>query len=293
MPLPCSRAVLFASLVDDPSSDPAFAGQSETMQNHERERLFGIIRSLLQKKVREDPEVFERAHAEIIRSCDGNPPSVFDPFCGGGAIPLEAQRLGLRTYCGDLNPVAVLISKALIEIVPKFAHYTPVNPEDRSNKLITHDWTRACGLAANVRFYSRWMSDEARSRFGHLYTKVKLPRAYGGGEEAVVAWLWARTVKCPNPACGARMPLMRSFWLSTKKGNKTWLEPSVNRDEKTARFEIRSGEVGADLAQKIGAGTAITSERGKKIKATFRCLFCDVGVAKGKYIDAEANSAQM
>jgi putative DNA methylase len=151
-------------------------------------------------------------------------PPVLDPFCGGGSIPLEAQRLGLEAYAGDLNPVAVLITKALIEIPPKFANRPPVHPV-RDKRLLDTEWRSARGLAEDVRYYGQWMRDEAERRIGHLYPKVTLPPEYGGGEATVIAWLWARTVKCPNPACGAQMPLMRSFWLSTKGGKKAWVQP--------------------------------------------------------------------
>ncbi len=130
-------------------------------------------------------------------------PPVLDPFCGGGSIPLEAQRLGLEAHGSDLNPVAVLITKALIEIPPKFAGRPPVNREARADARGNGGWTGAAGLAADVRYYGRWMRDEAQRRIGHLYPKVQLPRGHGGGEATVIAWLWTRTVTCPNPACRA------------------------------------------------------------------------------------------
>jgi len=263
LPLPCARAILFASLVDDPSSDPAFADKSENEQDQERERLFGIMRSLLQKKIHEHAEVFAAAHAEIIRSCEGNLPTVLDPFNGGGSIPLEAQRLGLIAHGSDLNPIAVLITKALIEIVPKFADRAPVNPEIRGNQLAIQDWAKAHGLANDVRYYGKWILEEANKRFGHLYPKVKLPNASNGSEATVIAWLWARTVKCPNPACGAQMPLVRSFWLSNEKGKKAWIEPIIDRAAKTIRFEVKTGDGAPPEATKIGHGS------------NFRCLVCN------------------
>src|SRR5262249_15203170 len=157
-----------------------------------------------------------------LKSTNGNPPPVYDPFAGGGSIPLEAQRLGLEAHASDLNPVAVLINKALIELPPKFTNMPPVNPKDRDR--ISAEWKGAAGLAADVRYYGKWMRDEAERRIGHLYPKVKLPKEYGSGEATVIAWLWARTVKCPNPACGVQMPLLRSFLLSTKRVEKVWLQ---------------------------------------------------------------------
>ncbi|MEH1771125.1 MAG: hypothetical protein V7L27_03735 [Nostoc sp.] len=168
-------------------------------------------------------------------------PPVYDPFCGGGSIPLEAQRLGLEAHGSDLNPVAVLITKALIEIPPKFKDKPPVNPEAQK-KLKTARWYGAQGLAEDVRYYGQWMRDEAFKRIGHLYPKVILPQEYGGGEATVIAWLWARTVKCPNPACGAQMPLVRSFALSTKKGKEAWVEPVIDRSQHPpiVSFEVRN-----------------------------------------------------
>jgi putative DNA methylase len=238
-PLAACRAVLFASLVDDPSSHPD-QFPTEEAQEKERQRLFRIIEELVKWENSNNEEVLEAARAEIRRSTGGNPPPVLDPFCGGGSIPLEAQRLGLEAYGSDLNPVAVLITKALIEIPPKFAGRAPVHPQDR--QLVQRTWRGVSGLAEDVRYYGQWMRDEAEKRIGWLYPKVKLPKEYGGGEATVIAWLWARTVKCPNPACGAQMPLVRSFWLSTKKGKQAWVEPIVDKKRKTVRFEVRTGK---------------------------------------------------
>lgn len=261
LPLPAARAILFASLVDDPSSDPAFATQPEDVQDKERERLFGVIREMLQKKIHEHPDVFQKAYAEIVRSCSGNLPNFLDPFNGGGSIPLEAQRLGLNAQSSDLNPVAVLITKALIEIVPKFAARAPVNPETRGNKLSRQDWAKGRGLADDVRFYGNWMLEEASRRIGHLYPKAMIPREYGGGQASVIAWQWARTVECPNPACKAQMPLVRSFWLSTKKGKKVWVDPVVDRANNSVRFEVKT--------------TDGVPPQGTVNKRGARCLVCE------------------
>jgi putative DNA methylase len=239
-PLAACRAILFASLVDDPSSHPEHFPTEET-QEKERQRLFGIIEDLVKWENTTNEHVLERARKEILKSTGGNPPPVLDPFCGGGSIPLEAQRLGLEAHASDLNPVAVLITKALIEIPPKFAGRPPVNPESRKKLDHSKTWHRAQGLAEDVRYYGKWMRDEAEKRIGHLYPKVKLPKEQGGGEATVIAWLWARTVKCPNPACGAQMPLVRSFWLSTKAGKKAWIEPVIDKKHKTVQFEVRTG----------------------------------------------------
>lgn len=239
-PLATCRAVLFAQLVDDPSSHPD-RFPTEEAQEAERKRLFGIIEELVKWENVNNEQVLEAAREEIRRSTGGNPPPVLDPFCGGGSIPLEAQRLGLEVHGSDLNPVAVLITKALIEIPPKFAGRPPVHPKDGQQALHTV-WKGAQGLAEDVRYYGKWMRDEAERRIGHLYPKVKLPKEYGGGEATVIAWLWARTVASPNPACnGAHVPLVRSLALSTKPGKQAWVEPVVDRASNTYRFEVRTG----------------------------------------------------
>lgn len=245
-PLAACRAVLFASLVDDPSARPE-EFPTEEVQRRERERLFRIIEKLVKWENVNDGRVLEEAQQEILKSTDGNPPSVLDPFCGGGSIPLEAQRLGLKAYASDLNPVAVLITKALIEIPPRFAGKPPVNPEYRhlspdTRSLQENQWQGAKGLAEDVRYYGKWMRDEAERRIGYLYPKVRLPKEHGGGKATVIAWLWTRTVRCPNPACGATMPLVRSFWLSTKARKKAWVEPIVDKAGKSVRFEVKTGK---------------------------------------------------
>jgi putative DNA methylase len=200
-------------------------------------------------------------------------PPVLDPFCGGGSIPLEAQRLGLEAHGSDLNPVAVLITKALIEIPPKFAGLPPVNPEARGKIGNEGNWRGAKGLAEDVRYYGKWMRDEAEKRIGHLYPK-------GPNGETVIAWLWARTVRCPNPACGATMPLVSSFWLSKKQGKKAWVEPVVDREKKEVSFSVRKGDGMPPDPPKLGRG------------AKFRCLVCDQ-ISEDAHIKAEGKAGRM
>ncbi|MCK6683887.1 MAG: DUF1156 domain-containing protein [Thermoanaerobaculia bacterium] len=252
-PLAACRAVLFASLVDDPSSCPD-RFPTEDAQERERERLFDIIRRLVIWENSTNETVLNEARQEILKSCDGNPPPVLDPFCGGGSIPLEAQRLGLEAHGSDLNPVAVLITKALVEIPPRFAGMPPVNPESRKQFARPGGWRGAMGLAEDVRYYGKWMRDEAESRIGHLYPKVKVP---GQGEATVIAWLWARTVRCPNPACGAELPLARSFSLSTKAGRPKWVEPLVNRDTKSVGFAVGSSSENSARPGTVGRRGAV------------------------------------
>jgi putative DNA methylase len=203
-------------------------------------------------------QVLERAREEIWqswrRACAENAdhprakelfdryklPAFHDPFAGGGSLPLEAQRLGLESYASDLNPVAVLINKAMIEIPPKFAGRPPVNPETRREErwVVEQQWLGAQGLAEDVRYYGQWMRDEAEKRIGHLYPKVRSPaemaqqrpdlEQYVGQELTVIAWLWARTVKSPNPAfADVDVPLISTFMLSTRKGKEAYVEPVI------------------------------------------------------------------
>lgn len=237
-PLAAARAVIWASLVDDPSSHPE-QFPTEEDQNTERQRLFKILEDLVVWENSNNEKVLDAAKAEIMKSTNGNPPALLDPFAGGGAIPLEAQRLGLEAHAHDLNPVAVMINKAMIEIPPKFSGMAPVNSDAQVNSM--HDaWARAEGLAEDVRYYGEWMKQEAYKRIGHLYPKVKVPEEQGGGEATVIAWIWARTVKCPNPACGCEIPLVRSFTLSKKKGHEAYVEPQFF-DSKCS-YTVKLGE---------------------------------------------------
>lgn len=247
-PLAACRAVLFAQLVDDPSAHPDKFPTDEAIEA-ERERLFDIIRRLVPWEATTDEAVLEEARAEIRRCYPDGPPPIVDPFAGGGSIPLEAQRLGLEAHASDLNPVAVLINKALIELPPKFAGRPPVHPDDGTELVGTRTWKGAEGLAEDVRWYGRWMRDEAERRIGHLYPKATLP---DGSKATVIAWLWARTVTCPNPACRATMPLVRSFWLGKKKGKEAWVNPVPDPANKRVRFEIGRGPEGPPMAGTVG-----------------------------------------
>ena len=250
-PLATARAVIWSSLVDDPSSHPEQFPDEEAQQK-ERERLFGILTRLVKWENSNDETILAEAKAEILKSTDNNPPALLDPFAGGGAIPLEAQRLGLEAHAHDLNPVAVMINKAMIEIPPKFANMRPVNPEARAQMGSSVAPKGAAGLAEDVRYYGEWMKQEAYKRIGHLYPKVKLA---DGSEATVIAWIWARTVKCPNPACGCEMPLASSYVLSKKKGKYAWIEPRVFGNK--VDFIVHQGEkLGKVIEPKKGRGAA-------------------------------------
>lgn len=259
-PLATARAVIWSSLVDDPSSHPE-KFPTEEVQRQERERLFDILTRLVKWENSNDEEILAEAKAEILKSTDGNPPALLDPFAGGGAIPLEAQRLGLEAHAHDLNPVAVMINKAMIEIPPKFAGMRPVNPNAGRQGSANAGWKGAAGLAEDVRYYGEWMKQEAYKRIGHLYPKVKVPKEQGGGEATVIAWIWARTVKCPNPACGCEMPLVRSFVLSKKKGKEAFIKPTFVDGK--FEYQVKNGKI---------------KEEGTVVRTGAHCLACGTSV---------------
>jgi len=282
LPLPTARAILFASVVDDPSEHPD-KWPTEAAQDAERERLFDIVRSMMEKKLHDRPRVYAEARVEMLKHCAGKLPEVFDPFSGGGSIPLEANRLGLEAHAGDLNPVAVLLNKCNLELAPRWSGRPPVNPEDR--KLIggSDPWPGSAGLAADVRHYAGLISDRAQQRLGAFYPAVKLPEDLGGEEAQVLAWLWARTVKSPNPAfAGVDVPLVSTFMLSTKKGKEAYVEPVVAHEDYT--FVVNGGKP-EDLA---------TTRSGTKLGrgSNFRCLVSGAPIA-GAYIKAEGQAGRL
>jgi len=310
-PLAAARAVIFAQMVDDPSSCPDLF-PTEKAQEKERQRLFKIIEDLVLWENTTNEEVLERARAEIRqswrRACADNVdhpraeelfnphklPAFHDPFAGGGALPLEAQRLGLEAHAGDLNPVAVLINKAMIEIPPKFAGKPPVNPASRADKaLFEKKWKGAEGLAGDVRYYGRWMRDEAEKRIGRLYPRVEITaemarwrpdlKTYEGQELTVIAWLWARTVKSPNPAfANVNVPLASTFMLSTKAGREAYVEPVI--EDGGYRFTVKVGKPRDAEAAKRGTSA------GKR--AAFKCLMSGIPVTYD-YIRAEGQAGRM
>ncbi len=238
-PLAACRAVLWASLVDDPSAHPdKFPTKEE--QADERERLFKILEQLVVWKNSNDPDVLAEAKKEIERCFEGELPVVLDPFAGGGSIPLEAQRLGLKTLASDLNPVAVLINKAMLEIPPRFAGRPPVHP-DAQNEL--GSWSKAQGLAADIKAYGTWMRYEAERRIGHLYPDATGPN---GEQLTPIAWIWARTVKSPDPAWDGHVPLVKSWTLrKAKKGKpEVWVEPVIDRVAQAIDYKVNYGFAG-------------------------------------------------
>lgn len=305
-PLAAARAVIFAQMVNDPGYQRELGyGVNKKEAEIKREKLFEIIRELVKWENTNNEEVLQRARDAIWESWREtcrlnrnhpqaaelfNPeklPAFHDPFAGGGAIPLEAQRLGLESYASDLNPVAVMINKAMIEIPPKFAGQKPVGPLPEGEKQpdMMEDWAGARGLAEDVRRYGHWMREEAFKRIGHLYPKVKITsemvaerpdlKPYEGEELTVIAWLWARTVKSPNPAFShVDVPLVSTFILSKKPSNLAYLDVEVDADRYT--FHVRTGAAPEHLV----SGTKLS--RG----ANFKCLLSGAPIEPG-YIKSE------
>ena len=299
-PLAAARAVIFAQMVDDPSAHPDIF-PTEKKQEKERQRLFRIIEELVKWENTTNEKVLQQARDEIWQSwrytCAENAdhpraaelfdryklPAFHDPFAGGGALPLEAQRLGLESYASDLNPVAVLINKAMIEIPPKFAGKQPVNPEWQQKSpadKMGHEWKGAQGLAEDVRFYGQWMREEAEKRIGHLYPKIEVTTTmaeerpdltkYVGRKLTVIAWLWARTVKSPNPAfANVDVPLASTFMLSTKVGKEAYVDPVI--EDGGYSFTVKVGK------PKDVDGAKLGTAAGKR--AAFRCLMSGVPVS--------------
>ena len=311
-PLAAARAVIFAQMVDDPSAHPDLF-PTEADQEKERERLFRLIEELVKWENITNEKVLERARTEIRKSwrrtCADHAdhpraaelfdpdklPAFHDPFAGGGSLPLEAQRLGLEAHASDLNPVAVLINKAMIEIPPKFAGQSPVNPASREERnLIEREWKGAQGLAEDVRYYGQWMRDEAERRIGHLYPQVEITEAmvrerpdlerYKGRKLTVIAWLWARTVRSPNPAfADVEVPLAATFMLSTKKGKEAYVEPVF--EGRGYRFVVKVGT--PEDAEAAKAGTKAGGS-GKP----FLCLMSGTPMPFD-YLRSEAKSGRM
>ena len=250
-PLAVTRAVIWASLVDDPSGDDSLAAQE---QEAERHRLFEILERLVVWDNSNNCEVLREARAEIDRCFPDGPPAVLDPFGGGGAIPLEAQRLGLRALSGDLNPVPVLIQRAMVEIPPLFAGNAPVHP-DLNSSLTT--WQGAQGLARDVASYGDWMCSEAERRIGHLYPEA---RDAGGSSLTPIAWIWARTVQSPDPTWSGHVPLVASWILArAPKKPSIWVEPVVDRESQSFSYVVREGGTPGDRTMGRGGGVCLAT----------------------------------
>lgn len=321
-PLAAARAVIFAQMVDDPSAHPDLF-PTEKAQEKERKRLFKIIEDLVKWENTTNEKVLQQARDEIRQSwrytCAENAdhprakelfdryklPAFHDPFAGGGSLPLEAQRLGMEAYASDLNPVAVLINKAMIEIPPRFAGRPPVNPESRKKDYGLNVWKGAQGLAEDVRYYGKWMRDEAEKRIGHLYPKMEITaemgkerpdlKKYVGRKLTVIAWLWARTVKSPNPAfADVDVPLVSTFMLSTKKGREAYVEPVIDFPSLSGRGAGGEGR-GYRFTVKVSEPKDIeAAKNGTKLGrgSNFRCVMSGAPIS-GDYIKAEGKAGRM
>jgi putative DNA methylase len=287
LPLPTARAILFASVVDDPESHPE-KWATEDAQNAERERLFDILRRMMDKKLHEAPQVYDEARAEMLTYCDGHLPAVFDPFAGGGSIPLEANRMGFEVHSGDLNPVAVLLNRCNLELVPRWVNCPPINRHDRGRIGGTESWRGTHGLSADIRYYGQAIRERAQGEIGHLYPKVRLPKERGGGEAKVIAWIWARTVASPNPAArGRHVPLVSSFMISRKKGAEVWAEPVFDGAALDGwRFVVRTGTPTTEQVEKARLGT-----RAGKAQ-DFMCLVTETPIPRS-YIQAEGKAGRL
>ena len=274
-PLSVCRAILFAQIVDDPAND-----LPPDQALVERNKLLRLVRRLATWEATKDKQLLSEAREIIRRACGGRMPQFWDLFAGRASIPLEAQRLGLQVTSSDLNPVAVIIGKALLDFPQRFYGQPPVNPDAQDSFISQSTDSGITGITEDIRYYGKWIRKEAEQRIKRLYPKVKLPKEYGGGEASVNTWLWARTVKCFNPACGARIPLVSSFWLSKKKGKKAWIEPVVNKAEKIVRFKVKRGDGVPPKPTKVGRG------------ARFRCLVCERDSSE-QHIKAESMAGRL
>lgn len=311
-PLAAARAVIFSQLVDDPSSFPDLF-PTEKKQEKERQRLFKIIEDLVQWENTSNEEVLLAARNEIWqswrRTCSENVdhprakdlfdrlklPDFHDPFAGGGAIPLEAQRLGLNSIATDLNPVAVLINKAMIEIPQKFASRQPVSRQfAKSNEIFSKEFINADGLAEDVRYYGQWVRDEAEKRIGYLYPKIMITedlardradlKQYEGKNLNIIAWLWARTVRSPNPAFyNEEVPLVSTFMLCTINGKEVYVEPKINGNNYS--FVVKLGKPEEPDVAKWGTKSAASG-------SNFLCLLSGTPMPF-EYLRKEARAGRM
>lgn len=273
-PLAACRAVLFAQLVDDPSSHPETFPTQQSV-DAERQRLFRIIEDLVKWENSTNRDVLERAKREIRRNFKDDIPPVYDPFSGGSSIPLEAQRLGLTAHGSDLNPLAVMIGKATTEIPHIFKNLGPANPGNREQ----FHYQNAEGLAEDVKYYGNWIRDNAFERIRHLYPQVRLPAEEGGRNATVIAWIWTRTIPSPDPAFSdTNVPITSSFLLSSKAGREVWIEPIIDKASKTIEYRIRKGGTTDEIA---------LARKGTKAgRANFVCLLSGSAIPS-KYVKAE------
>lgn len=259
-PLASSRATAFAALIDDPGED----------HPQEREELIELIRRITPWEAVKNgnSEDIERAR-ELILKQYGRPPRVLDPFAGGGSIPLEALRLGCETYASDYNPVAVFIEKATLEWPQKFGIEVGLPREmvegivanaRQLNLEVDSDTVRVNLLAYLVEKWANIILEEARAEIGQFY-----PEDEDGW--IPVGYLWARTIPCQNPSCGAEVPLIKQFWLAKKDNKKIAYRPVVDKTNKCVDFEVLEDEAAIKFA-------AFDPDEGSVTRGDARCLVC-------------------
>ncbi len=288
LPLPTARAILFASIVDDPGEHPE-KWKTEHEQSVERERLFALIRQLLGKKLHDHPEVYSDVKREMLAHCGGVLPVAFDPFAGGGSIPLEASRMGFEAHAGDLNPVAVLLNKCNLELAPRWVGASPVNAKDRSTPTMASNWSGTRGLAADLRVYAGHVLERTKAKLSHLYPAAVLATGKNAGHPATVtAWIWTRTVASPNPvARGRHVPLASSFVLTAKGDKSAWIE--IFRSEKETDgwgVRVHTGAMTPEVEAKAKLGT----KAGKA--QDFICALTDSPISRS-YVQAEGKAGRL
>ncbi len=277
-PLAACRAVLFAQIVDDPSNFPEKFPSIED-QKKERNRLFKIIEDLVQWENSQNKNILKQAQAEIDKSCEGKSPKIYDPFSGGGTIPLEAQRLGLEAFGSDLNPVATIISKGLIEIPPLFRNMEPIHP----GILDKFNYRNAEGLAEDVKYYGKRVLEKLSMKIGSYYPEIEITSKHGKEKCTVISWIWARTIPSPDPAFqNTHVPLVSTFMLSSKKGKEILIKPNVDKINKSLEFLVsynnNTEEINnAKLGTKLGRG------------ANFKCLFSN-SIITPEYVRKMSNN---
>ena len=225
-----ARAAIWSSLVDDPSSHPEKFPTAD-LQKKERLRRFDILRKLILWESTADASLWAEARKIAEEDCGGSLPPFIDPFAGSGAIPLEALRLGMSAHASDLNPLAVTIQHMLVEWPQKFANKPAVH---RRNKGGLSASTAFGNLAADVLAYGEDINEKLRGRIGEFYPPVT--DSFGKEIEPGV-FMWARTVPCPNPACGVLTPLVKDWKLSTRSG--AHIRPVIDRAAKTINFAVQ------------------------------------------------------
>ena len=258
-PLAAARAILFAQIVNDPSE--TIKGDKRLKETKikiqlERERLFEIIRELVKWENINNKDVLGRAQREIEKSFEFdkslNPnamelfkefPVIQDPFAGGGAIPLEAQRLGFKAVSTDLNPLPLLLNTAMTELPSRIPKAKPIGPEidQLRQRVINFEGGGLASFKEDLLRYGELVKSNAYEKIREFYPSVDCEGAKNGTGK-IISWIWARTVTSPNPAAhGKHVPIVKSFILSKKKGKCAWVEYNIDENMDYA-FTVKTGK---------------------------------------------------